>query len=191
MPLQSTLLAYFSFGNFFSGIFGAISSLDAYRSDYRFKWEFSMSIIRFNILHKKRNSRQKDLVVSKYSAFQYNNAPPFFHFHLVTFEIWMWRRAKEGKHGEGGWPNSCYVVSKVGVSALSRIQQMQFLQDPRADIVLNHVHPGYVDTDMSSHKGPLTVQQGLTSSSFLLWGTIFAQVVVNMPNWSIKMLSFR
>ncbi|CAG0898615.1 unnamed protein product [Darwinula stevensoni] len=76
------------------------------------------------------------------------------------------KRAKEGKHGEGGWPNSCYVVSKVGVSALSRIQQREFLQDSRVDLVVNHVHPGYVDTDMSSHKGPLTVQQGAVSSVY-------------------------
>ncbi|CAG0894684.1 unnamed protein product [Darwinula stevensoni] len=82
------------------------------------------------------------------------------------------KRAKEGKHGEGGWPNSCYVVSKVGVSALSRIQQREFLQDSRVDLVVNHVHPGYVDTDMTSHKGPLTVQQGLIPFIILLGETI-------------------
>ena len=31
--------------------------------------------------------------------------------------------------------------------------------DPREDIVVNHVHPGYVDTDMTSHKGPLTIDR--------------------------------
>jgi len=70
------------------------------------------------------------------------------------------RDAKLGDHLGKGWPDSTYVVSKVGVSALSRIQQREMLKDPREDIVINHVHPGYVDTDMSSHKGVLTIDQG-------------------------------
>jgi len=28
------------------------------------------------------------------------------------------------------------------------------------DLVVNHVHPGYVDTDMTSHKGPLSIEEG-------------------------------
>ena len=36
----------------------------------------------------------------------------------------------------------------------------------RSDIAINHVHPGYVDTDMTSHKGPLTPEQGAKSSLF-------------------------
>ena len=75
--------------------------------------------------------------------------------------------ADAGNHVEKGWPNSTYVVSKVGLSALSRIQQREIDQDiSRKDIVINHVHPGYVDTDMTSHKGPLTPEQGAMSSLF-------------------------
>jgi len=71
------------------------------------------------------------------------------------------RAAKDGIHIQEGWPNSAYVVSKVGVSALTRIQQRELLKDEnRPDIVVNHVHPGYVDTDMTSHKGHLTIEQG-------------------------------
>lgn len=44
------------------------------------------------------------------------------------------------------------MVSKVGVSALTRIQQRAFDADPREDLVVNCAHPGYVDTDMTSHK---------------------------------------
>ena len=36
----------------------------------------------------------------------------------------------------------------------------------RSDIAINHIHPGYVDTDMSSHKGPLTLDEGAKSSLF-------------------------
>ena len=61
--------------------------------------------------------------------------------------------AEAGNHSDHGWPNSTYVVSKIGWSALSRIQQRMMDEDPREDIVVNHVHPGYVDTDMTSHKG--------------------------------------
>jgi len=74
--------------------------------------------------------------------------------------------ANAGTHGSYGWPNSTYVVSKIGWSALSRIQQRQMDQDPRQDIVINHVHPGYVDTDMTSHKGVLSIDRGSESGVF-------------------------
>jgi carbonyl reductase 1 len=46
------------------------------------------------------------------------------------------------------------------VSALSFIQQRAFDADPREDLIVNAVHPGCMDTDMTSHKGPLTIEQG-------------------------------
>jgi len=75
---------------------------------------------------------------------------------------------KSGKHGEHGWPNSAYDVSKVAVSALSRIQQRELnASRPQDDIVVNHVHPGYVDTDMTSHKGVLSPEQGAAAATWL------------------------
>jgi carbonyl reductase 1 len=69
--------------------------------------------------------------------------------------------ANEGTHHAAGWPNSTYRVSKVGVSALTRIQQREFdTLRPGDDLVVNSVHPGYVDTDMTSHKGHLTIEEG-------------------------------
>ena len=47
----------------------------------------------------------------------------------------------------------------MNIYSLSRIQQRMMDSDPREDIVVNHVHPGYVDTDMTSHKGPLTIDR--------------------------------
>lgn len=32
---------------------------------------------------------------------------------------------------------------------------------------MNSVHPGYVDTDMTSHTGPLTIDQGAVAPLFL------------------------
>ncbi|XP_077555237.1 carbonyl reductase [NADPH] 1-like [Haemaphysalis longicornis] len=75
--------------------------------------------------------------------------------------------AKEGKNKEKGWGQSAYNASKVGVTVLSFIQQRQFDADPREDLVVNAVHPGYVDTDMSSHKGPLTPDQGADAPTYL------------------------
>ncbi|XP_063370144.1 carbonyl reductase [NADPH] 1-like [Cydia amplana] len=62
------------------------------------------------------------------------------------------------------WGNSSYVVSKVGVTALTKIQQRMYND---RDIKVNAVHPGYVDTDMSSHKGPLTIDEGASAPLFL------------------------
>jgi len=75
-------------------------------------------------------------------------------------------RTGDSTHLLAGWPDSSYVVSKVAVSALTRIQQRQFNDDSRCDLVINHCHPGYVDTDMSSHKGPLTPHQGAVSAVY-------------------------
>lgn len=66
---------------------------------------------------------------------------------------------KKGCHIEKGWPITAYCSSKVAVSALSFIQQRHFDKDSREDIVVNAVHPGYVDTDMTNHKGPLTIEE--------------------------------
>lgn len=72
--------------------------------------------------------------------------------------------AEKGDYAEKGWPTStmsAYEVSKVALCALTRIQQRQFDHDnERPDILVNSVHPGYVDTDMTKHTGHLTIEQG-------------------------------
>lgn len=69
--------------------------------------------------------------------------------------------AKKGTNVADGWGGSAYVVSKVGVSALTRIQQrMLDSETPQRNISVNSVHPGYVDTDMTSHHGVLTIEDG-------------------------------
>jgi len=75
--------------------------------------------------------------------------------------------AKDGTAKDKGWGTSTYRVSKVGVTALGFIQQRALDKDPRKDIILNMVHPGYVDTDMTSHKGPLTPDQGADAATYL------------------------
>ncbi|XP_011632371.1 carbonyl reductase [NADPH] 1-like [Pogonomyrmex barbatus] len=70
------------------------------------------------------------------------------------------KTAKSGMHVQTGWSNSAYVASKIAISALAGIHQNMFNADPREDIAVNAVHPGYVDTEMTSHKGTLTPEQG-------------------------------
>uniref|UniRef100_A0A2L2XX45 carbonyl reductase (NADPH) n=1 Tax=Parasteatoda tepidariorum TaxID=114398 RepID=A0A2L2XX45_PARTP len=74
--------------------------------------------------------------------------------------------AKAGKSVQKGWGESAYAVSKNGVTAVTFIQHHKFSQDPDMDIVINAVHPGYVDTDMTYHKGDLTPDQGAESSVY-------------------------
>jgi carbonyl reductase 1 len=69
--------------------------------------------------------------------------------------------AKAGTHEKEGWPNTAYGASKMGVTVMTPILQTQVDADTsRDDIIINSCCPGYVDTDMTSHKGPLTIDQG-------------------------------
>ena len=54
---------------------------------------------------------------------------------------------------------SSYIVSKIAVSALTRIQSRQMEADEREDIAVNHVHPGFVATDINKHMGHMTVDK--------------------------------
>ncbi|XP_075981430.1 carbonyl reductase [NADPH] 1-like [Anticarsia gemmatalis] len=71
--------------------------------------------------------------------------------------------AKQGTQLEE-WGDSSYAVSKVGVSALSNIQQRLLAS---RNIKVNSVHPGYVDTELTSHKGPLTIDEGAVAPLYL------------------------
>ncbi|RWS17815.1 Carbonyl reductase [NADPH] 1-like protein [Dinothrombium tinctorium] len=74
---------------------------------------------------------------------------------------------RNGVQKQKGWPPTTYIASKVPLTALTFIQQRNFDKDPREDIIVNAVHPGYVDTDMTCHKGHLTIEQGAEAPTFL------------------------
>lgn len=65
------------------------------------------------------------------------------------------RDVQEGVHGEKGWSNSNYGISKLGVIAATRIWARQ---EDRVQV--NSCCPGYCDTDMTSHKGPRPPEEG-------------------------------
>uniref|UniRef100_A0A1I8G5G5 carbonyl reductase (NADPH) n=2 Tax=Macrostomum lignano TaxID=282301 RepID=A0A1I8G5G5_9PLAT len=73
-------------------------------------------------------------------------------------------RAKAGTVQEAGWPQTAYGVSKVGVRLMTYAQARDIKGD---DIVINCCCPGYVDTDMTSHKGPKTIYEGADTPVYL------------------------
>lgn len=95
--------------------------------------------------------------------------------------------ARDGVHEQLGWPSSAYAVSKVGVSALTFAQQRAFDAERGSDgIVVNSVHPGYVDTDMTSHKGPLSIEQGAEALVYLALLPDGEQTVKGQYVWNDK-----
>ncbi|GAB1599739.1 carbonyl reductase [NADPH] 1-like [Argonauta hians] len=74
---------------------------------------------------------------------------------------------KNGDFKEKGWPQSAYGVSKMGVTAMSIIQQRIIDGEGKDDVVVNACCPGYVDTDMTSHKGHKTIDEGADTPVYL------------------------
>jgi len=78
------------------------------------------------------------------------------------------RLTKTSEHESAGYPNSCYAVSKAAEIALTILQHRQMLtQRSHDDIIINACCPGYVATDMSSHKGSLTIDEGAETPVYL------------------------
>ncbi|XP_072385006.1 carbonyl reductase [NADPH] 1-like [Diabrotica undecimpunctata] len=77
------------------------------------------------------------------------------------------KATENNTHIEDGWGGSTYAVSKVGLTALTIIQQRLFdKEQPNRNISINAVHPGYVKTDMTNHKGILSVEEGAKSTLY-------------------------
>lgn len=76
------------------------------------------------------------------------------------------KNAEAGIHSQKGWPASAYGVSKIGLSKASYILGDILKDDPRR-IVMNACCPGYVDTDMTSHRGIKTLQEGADTPFYL------------------------
>uniref|UniRef100_A0A914BVB9 carbonyl reductase (NADPH) n=1 Tax=Acrobeloides nanus TaxID=290746 RepID=A0A914BVB9_9BILA len=71
---------------------------------------------------------------------------------------------KGHKRKEGGFIESAYRVSKAAEIAYS-VYLARILKDRK--IIVNGCCPGFVDTDMSSHKGTLTIDQGADTPIYL------------------------
>jgi len=85
--------------------------------------------------------------------------------------VFIFRIAKENRHITEGWGDNAYLVSKVGVSALTIVQQRLFDQEkPYRNISINHVHPGWIQTDMNK-TAKSTTDEGARSSLFAALST--------------------
>ena len=60
-----------------------------------------------------------------------------------------------GVHFANGWPGSNHGMTKLGVIKLAKI-----LARDHSSIVVNSCCPGWCQTDMSSHSGPRTAEEG-------------------------------
>ncbi|KAM7539449.1 hypothetical protein Aperf_G00000049248 [Anoplocephala perfoliata] len=76
------------------------------------------------------------------------------------------KRAEIGDHQKEGFANTAYGMSKVGLWKATEILAEQYKPDPR-HILINSCCPGYVNTDMSSHKGVKTILEGADTPFYL------------------------
>lgn len=87
---------------------------------------------------------------------------------IVDFVNEFLRAAKNGKSSfvsiAGHFGD--YKVSKVAMSALTFVQQRQFLEQGK-DISINCVHPGFVMTDMTKGMGDFTPERGARAPLYL------------------------
>jgi len=64
---------------------------------------------------------------------------------------------------EQGWPKTTYGVSKVALTVLTKI----LARDEKRIVSIVSMCPGYVNTDMSSHKGTKTPDEGASTAIWL------------------------
>lgn len=124
--------------------------------------------ISLRVFNKDDHSLVKNEISFNRSGGSYTLTMIFYVFSNTAYIKFIpYSDVKLGKYAEEGWCTSAYAVSKVGLSALSIIQQRMFdKESSNRDIAINHVHPGYISTDMTGHTGPLTIEQGAKSSLY-------------------------
>ncbi|KAF7639039.1 hypothetical protein Mgra_00001566 [Meloidogyne graminicola] len=89
---------------------------------------------------------------------------PFTEADIDKFVEDYKKFAKEDKRREGGYPEAAYGVSKAAEIALSLLQANEL---KTKGIIVNACCPGYVNTDMTSHKGHLTIDEGADTPIWL------------------------
>lgn len=92
---------------------------------------------------------------------------------LTTYEILQFvddflQAAKNGKSSFVSFAGhySDYKVSKVALSALTFVQQKEFIKQGK-DISINCVHPGFVKTDMTKGMGDFSPERGAKAPLYL------------------------
>lgn len=74
------------------------------------------------------------------------------------------------QHEQQGWPSTCYGMSKLAVVALTKrlaLEESAVTAPERKPVLITCCCPGYCATDMSSHKGPKSAEDGATTPVYL------------------------
>jgi carbonyl reductase 1 len=71
-----------------------------------------------------------------------------------------------GCHQRNGWPDACYGISKLAVIAYTRVLALD-LTKQGSKIRVNCCCPGWCATDMSSHRGQKTAEEGSRTPAML------------------------
>lgn len=114
-------------------------------------------------------------MVGKYKIFKENEEwkNKFRNPHITKEQLLGYMKdfeqsVKDGNYAEKGFPKSAYGMSKIGIN----VYTMRVLAN-REDIKNKHIQvyaqcPGYVNTDMTSHKGVLTIDEGAKTTVHLV-----------------------
>lgn len=68
-------------------------------------------------------------------------------------------QVQAGTHSQNGWPSAGYAVSKAGVTGMTKAIGRS-KEVAAQGVLVNSCCPGYVDTDMTKHRGRKTPDQG-------------------------------
>jgi len=104
------------------------------------------------------NGRYSDALISKFRGGNYTEQD-IDHF-VEDYK----KFAKEGTRKENGYPESAYCVSKAAEIAYTLLQHEQL---KGRGITVNACCPGFVDTDMTNHKGTKTIAEGADTPIYL------------------------
>lgn len=78
---------------------------------------------------------------------------------------------KAGNEKEQGWPSLAYSVSKSGMTGATKVIAREE-QKRGGKRLINACCPGWVDTDMTKHRGTKTPDQGAQTPVMLAIGEI-------------------
>lgn len=74
------------------------------------------------------------------------------------------------QHEQQGWPSTCYGMSKLAVVALTKrlaLEEAAAATSDRKPVLITCCCPGYCATDMSSHNGPKSAEDGAVTPVYL------------------------
>ena len=74
---------------------------------------------------------------------------------------------RDGNYAQKGFPRTIYGMSKVGINIFARVLS-NYEQIKANKIQVYTMCPGYCDTDMTSHKGPRSIQEGALTAINLI-----------------------